>query len=1580
MPTHEIDAISFTKEIKETFTRYLYTTNLITEKESDLQKAFYSKLNNQFSVLNGPYIHCNPSYRPSFSIRELVEGKGPVSIDRQFLSFPREHFDPDQKLYSHQVAAIQVLKSKRNLVVATGTGSGKTECFLMPIFDSILSDPSPGLRAIIIYPMNALANDQLRRLRELLAEIPQITFGRYTSETGEDSRQDERTSLPNERMTRKEIRERPPHILLTNFAMLEYLLLRPRDADIFKNHKLRFIVLDEAHTYSGAQGIDIAMLMRRLQQYLCQPPKNIQFILTSATFGGKEDPQKAISEFATKLTGAEYEAGDVLRGEIINSFAQELMDFPTTETLTAVGKQEHDFDIWSSALKDTAILKSKLQGIGLEIDYSEDQKEPKLLYDLFSKSKFLAKIHDHCQNKPSSLEELCGLIGLDSKEENMRALWWLIVMGANAKKSNDSMPLLPTRLHLFFRGLAGATVCVNENCNGRANHNETKWSEFYLEDCRKYEHCESKVLPLLTCVHCGLPVLKIYIVDDKWQAGQQRQGQVNSRLLTWRSDLEIDDEEADQQKAELCLACGGYAESPVELHCCNDGRKQKFFLIKAENDGNLHSCPMCGGVKGIFPSVLRDFNTSEDAPTAILAETIIRKLPYENNAQSKKLPAHGRNLLAFSDSRQRAAFFAPYLEQTTAESAYLSPLIRAIKRIEEREKRPVTFDEAAREYVRGLANMSMAVIKKQSDFEDEPYEISPTTTLLNAQKSAIKNEAELVLYRNFCVTNQHTKNMRGCGVAALRFEFIEVEKDEFPAKLKLLFNDGAEKGWAIFHALLEIFVSRIAIALPDNVSITNLRNPGPKAVTFHLSQSGRDAGRVINRWNPYLAAENLRKQAIRKSRQLAILEKSLRLDKQSDANALEKLLTDIWDALRNTGILVGADQWPGEYRIDHNRLQVTTCSEWYACNRCGKLSTQGKMESCPSINCPGQLDPLTEEDKERRFELNHYHLRYSQPELPLRVKEHTAQLNNAVGKEYQDRFIKGEINVLSSSTTFEMGIDVGELKAVLLRNVPPSTSSYIQRTGRAGRRRDGVSVAVTYARTVPHDQYNYQKPENIILGKASLPYLHIGNKPLTQRHCNSLLFGYFLRSIDDIEQNVLHGLSVYDFFFKQFNGQKQTICERYILWCSDPEKKKALFSYLKAIIPPDTGLTEEPILKASINKLAEIKSAQVDKPLADFEEQIKQLEEQIKTLPVQLHSLSSSRTSLVRLQDQFKDQKLIDFLSTCSWLPGYAFPQDIVKLIVRQGDYSEKMRLERDREFGISEYAPGAEIIADGRLFRSRGVNFNSQEPDIRIYTNCPQCRSIQIYLQTEDRPNTCNLCGTGLLGANGPRPFLKPHAFTTDIKDEVRTPSLSRLRPPRSSEVFLLEGAAEFREHTFKNIIYGIKENGRLFRANSGYKYQGFFICKKCGKTTGGTGQHDPPWGSKFTGSRVRIDLAHEIVTDILQLRFDRCNHPAPDLKDKSFWLSIQHAFLNGITDALDISPADLSGTYHGVTQESWKGELVIYDRIPGGAGHIQRVIENLDKELYKTLERVRDCKCADLDSGCYACLRNYYNQFDWE
>ncbi|MCK4470446.1 MAG: DEAD/DEAH box helicase, partial [Anaerolineae bacterium] len=272
-----LDPIQTTQAITESYLNYLSTTFRLRDVE--LQRQFDEALRIPGKFVKGPILEATPPFETKSTIEALIR-EGVLSP--RFRALRSEKLPLDRPLYQHQEEAIRkAVLYNRNIVVATGTGSGKTEAFLVPILNHLFQEDvsgglGPGVRALLLYPMNALANDQMGRMRDLLKNCPRITFGRYTGKTERREKEAvkryrkmfQRNPYPNELVSREQMWKAPPHILLTNYAMLEYLLLRPDDHVFFDGEYARhwrFLVIDEAHTYTGAKGIEMAMLLRRLK-------------------------------------------------------------------------------------------------------------------------------------------------------------------------------------------------------------------------------------------------------------------------------------------------------------------------------------------------------------------------------------------------------------------------------------------------------------------------------------------------------------------------------------------------------------------------------------------------------------------------------------------------------------------------------------------------------------------------------------------------------------------------------------------------------------------------------------------------------------------------------------------------------------------------------------------------------------------------------------------------------------------------------------------------------------------------------------------------------------------------------------------------------------------------------------------------------------------------------------------------------------------------------------------------------------------------------------------------------------------
>ena len=295
--------------------------------------------------------------------------------------------------------------------------------------------------------------------------------------------------------------------------------------------------------------------------------------------------------------------------------------------------------------------------------------------------------------------------------------------------------------------------------------------------------------------------------------------------------------------------------------------------------------------------------------------------------------------------------------------------------------------------------------------------------------------------------------------------------------------------------------------------------------------------------------------------------------------------------------------------------------------------------------------------------------------------------------------------------------------------------------------------------------------------------------------------------------------------------------------------------------------------------------------------------------------------SVLRLAEQLRGERLIDHLASAHWLPSYAFPQNVVKLLVRQPSLTDRMRLERDAEYGIAEYAPGSEVVVDGRLITSSGIDLQNKVLEVLYYRVCSLCNRVQIEAARNDISPNCTSCGKLASGKRSrTRSFVVPRGFTTRIDEPAKDVRLNRLKAPPNSEVFLVQGAPpdSFVQHpSFPGISLGYCESGQLFRANSGRKFQAFKICTRCGSGFDkAQTSHRTPWGSKCSNrTLIAADLVCRFETDTLQIRFDGVRPSPPTVDNINFWISFQTAFTAAAADLLVIPARDLDGTF-GVDQ----------------------------------------------------------------
>jgi antitoxin (DNA-binding transcriptional repressor) of toxin-antitoxin stability system len=508
-----IEPLRIADAIRDRYRRYLKTALHIAPRYADLREQFHAALEQPGALFAGPYLHGLPPYEQAESLGDLVkDGILPSAVGGiPFLG------DVHRPLYWHQAETIRRVRAGHNVVLSTGTGSGKTLAFLVPVLSAILERPASGVHAVLLYPMNALVNDQLKYLRRVLGGRSDVRFGRYvniqmTPQRETDGRRLYPQAPSNEVVSREAFRANPPHILITNYAMLEYLLLRPDDSPLFEG-PWRFVVVDEVHTYRGAKGCEIAFLMRRLKHRV-RPGAGapIQFVATSATVASSSPAsRRQVADFAATLCDASFNEADVIEARTRHvPAAGPSFGAPDERLYREPALLEAcDTRAWSDETEAAMVRGGIPRPLVSEARRTYPSDFEAALFHIFSRDTHVASLRGAAQ-RPARLEAAAQAVFGRSDQQAEESLVGLVRISSLARVPGDIIRLAPCRYHMFCRGLAGAYVALHKE-QGR---NEPK-PELLLTPSLTGGDGTTRTLELRTCRKCGQPYLLGYEFQDQ---------------------------------------------------------------------------------------------------------------------------------------------------------------------------------------------------------------------------------------------------------------------------------------------------------------------------------------------------------------------------------------------------------------------------------------------------------------------------------------------------------------------------------------------------------------------------------------------------------------------------------------------------------------------------------------------------------------------------------------------------------------------------------------------------------------------------------------------------------------------------------------------------------------------------------------------------------------------------------------------------------------------------------------------------------------------------------------------------------
>jgi Lhr-like helicase len=1627
--------------------------------------------------------------------------------------------------YTHQATALArtLGADRRDLVVTTGTGSGKTETFLHPVlgrlYDEAVTHPERfsrrAIRSLVLYPMNALVNDQLGRLRQLFgAQVVRdaftaasgrpAKFARYTGRTlypgsppkttaqlskrlkpltfyadrvkraadgdvaeerlievlkakgrwpgkpsferwywgssgrrwrTKDDEQIRAVELPEdaELLLRQEVQAAVPDLFMTNYSMLEYTLLRPIERGIWKQTQRYYqdfpeerlmLILDEAHLYRGASGTEVALLIRRLKARLGLREDQLQVICTSASFDGA-----SAAPFAAELTGRPVAGFEVLTGDK----RAELPSGPGTRDLAeALAKVD------ARALLDAppdvrSAMLAPLIGDRPDLRDVSELELPAVLHKAIGGLPVTGRLLnltsgaradvDPCTTAGGGAAKEVGALSVALFEDTppelaRRATDTLLELAASARARPGDPPLLAARVHAFFRALPGVWICTNPECEGvPAERRGGPSGKMFLEPRVLCDSCGCRVFELHTCRDCGLAVA----------VGYARSG-THPRFLWPEAGGGFDSSAAQLVKIHLALeppTDGDGGLSTVDSLCPKSallGTRAGRDVWRAP-DGAFKRCPRC---HTDAEDKISGHATAGDQPFQALVTT---QLLTQAPDPSSKTPLRGRKVMIFSDGRQSASRLSGNLKAYSLRDAARPLVLIGFAWLEAHGIR-ATLDLAYGALLIGCAlrNVTLAVSSEGADrLREAMARTNDNIMAAGATADEVREEAVRL--------------------------GADTPKDVLLALYEILFRQ---------HTGMEALgLATFAMALPGPAQRAMDKLPAPpgqgseddrrRDLSAVWARHAAERGMILL---PNTPAEWIDAESGGRVRRHKVAGDFLRLRLPAKVFSATLGPRGGWQRLLEQELSDGPATEKGVLvRASHVSL-VTTGIAWGRCERCTRVQPLTQV-SPACFNCKEPhvvpLDPTT--DLPFRARAGFYRDasarvtedRHAQP-LAFVAEEHSAQLGQAMDGElfarterYELRFqdvelpkAPGEstapVDVLSCTTTMEVGIDIGSLTGVALRNVPPGRANYQQRAGRAGRRGASLATVITWCSADSHDRRFYEDPAGMVSGPVKDPHLDLGNADIVRRHAFASMISMFqLEAIPDADarsSNLFMSLGPVETFRA---GSVPFSYQGLEDWLSRnaSEVEDALLQVVPPPLDGDDFVRALPgdLLKALVNAGCGPSEATVQQstppPAALPSVGLRDSEEDEE----------ATEAGLAEAGDSTGDTRLLlDRLFADGLLPRYAFPTDVATFHVFRNESERrpgkvfKYRPQQGRGVALTQYAPGREVWVDGQRWRSLALfdpftDHHLSWRNRRLFLQCTSCGFAKLMDRVADgdvQPSTpCPACSSPAMAA--PLPWIVPPGFAHPVdqppamagEDAVPTTRASRAKLSRPMEV----GAETWRSSNGRAIGWATQEELTLTNRGSTERDGtadncNFIYCAFCGRiepkgwksgVLNKGGGHKKPYplrrdeSPQCTGHPSEVVLGTQFRTDVavFRLRFDALHALRPgETVTRLVLTTLAEAITAAGRVLLDLDEGEVATEHRpaltdlGPTGEEI--EIYLYDAVPGGAGYARELCRRGD-ELFEEALRIMEGCIGDgtpeaprpCDQSCYHCLRSFSNRW---
>jgi len=1604
-----LNPVQFGKDVIDQFGRYLQTTFPVADER--LARQVHDKLRHTVGgeslLYRGPYVYLNRPFRPGPAVDDLIRGGVLHPATAGIFPFPALHW--------HQGQTIEAVQAGQHVILSTGTGSGKTEAFMLPIVDHCLRlrdhRAGAGVVAVLVYPMNALVNDQLDRLRMTLAGTG-ITFGRYTGESPDTidpnvhqqaapvaytTQQRElyksgaaafgSTELPypfEEALDKESIRARHPRLLLTNYSQLEYLLLRDRDLDIFRGAPLRFLVFDEVHTYTGALGSEVACLIRRLRDVVRKRSDEVIMIGTSATVSDVPDEGENVidAEAATRR------------------FAHRLFGVPEN-SLTVIREAYRELEIRP---QDTYLpplppdMPSLLEAIldaARELQLQTDIEEGDVPLELVAYTAEMCGVPMMQLPAGSGMERLAALLTTNRCVYRLGELFveprtwedvmprWRILSEERESAADDDLvaemlayltvgaltivdgdPLLRPKLHYFIQGLQGMGIVFHPDAD----------PEIRFDD-------RDNALPLLLCRSCGQHYTRV--IGYEWSASNDSHfGYRQVRIPTRFEEPEENDgtvwlyltdqfhtrEEQDVEgwtRVYLCPHCNTLHEKH-EPQCLNPHCRLKSKMVSLlMAEGTPNRCAACSGPNTEKTRLISYTRSAGVADVTILAQSMLTMM------SEPKL----RKVLIFADSRQEAAFQAGWMQRR----AKRFRLRHIAYQIASEHTEPWNWFSFANEVI---ARAQAAGILKRADFG-------------NREQQA---EIRWFMIEEFALAVQRRSNLEQLGLIGIVYGgltgspddqfFIEwaVRMGTTPEGIRdcvlTLLDTFRRRGMLSDELLARWWSAQDTEVYSDLVTVPDFYRP--QALTLQPNKS--QFLKSLLGSNGQSAAQLIAEKAFSRK-----------------GSIREDFLTAVWHWLianeylipvqfkrRRAGNIEPIPDLPEEvYQINVNRIGLVVTHERFVCTHCHRAQ-QVSLPSgkCPEYRCGGQMEANGRD--EEHFDV----VLYTKHEyVPLNAREHSAQVSQKRRLEAEHSFKSeaGSVNVIVATPTLEMGVDIGQLEMVMMRNVPPTPANYAQRSGRAGRRHR-IAAVFSYAGGGQHDRYFFSSPPEMIAGAIRVPAFSMQNAPLIRKHVHSATLTTLRDLLNESEKASLE--KTFPLYIRDYLAELHRDGDRWRPRYHDSPPDFAEFGgliqkhrsqILTRIMPifrsdwpeGDAEAVEQGTLLAYIDEMA----TQLQRHIYMLFNQVRvyrnglaelrQIEHRNEGLTRDERYL---RKRLEHAVDNFMQEDInnyaLSWLASDGFFPGYTLSRGSVQA----SSIDPLLELSRPSTIALRELTPANRVYADGTVFAIRRMNFG------KLKASDPQFSSDMLRQVMDYNPVLKRLSSKNQneMVADDSQALTVISYELTDVEmdheQDIDDRRETRLRIAFEIVGMLLDrhsggqyGRIGDKEYLFlRQEILRLVNLGPLRLGPTGNK--GFPLCPACGETRS-------PWSTpveiehfvsahqeKCATTPLFYALHVDIQSDVL--RFG----PFASEADA---VNAYEGVLVGARLILDMGDSELSGFVD--MDENGAAWAVLYDTLPGGTGFLDLILEYWQIICTRGIEALQSCTC---ETACYQCLQHFRNQ----